>query len=251
MFYEYIAGPVSDPTEKSLALKPGNANKHSMDLNYLLIRSRRRTLALYITPEGNLEVRAPLRMPERTIEDFILSKQQWIEKHRRRLQHKQRQIVPKTYAEGEEFLYLGQAYRLAYRAEDKPAIELDGCLFIAEKYRTRAEKVIRFWYRDEAELILQDRTAVLAAEMQVQPQSVRLSNAAQRWGSCSPRGVINLSWRLVMAPLDIIDYVIVHELAHLKQHNHSRAFWQVVESALPDYKVRRAWLKQNGHLLSI
>lgn len=220
-----------------------------MNLSYELIRSRRRTLALHIMPDGGLEVRAPYQVTRQEIEDFIRSRLDWIEKNRYRVL--QAQTKPKSYAQGEEFWYLGAGYKLVFRPDDHPALELKGNLYIAERYRSRVEKVIRFWYRDEADTILKDRARVLAAEMQVQPQSIRLSNATQRWGSCSPGGGINLSWRLVMAPLEIIDYVIVHELAHLKQHNHSRAFWQEVESALPDYKVRRTWLKQNGHLLSI
>lgn len=218
-------------------------------MQYTLIRSKRRTLALHITPEGGLEVRAPLRMPQKEIEDFILLKQAWVEKHIRRISRSQPQ--PKSFTEGEEFYYLGERYKLVFADRDKPIIELNGDLIIAARFRDKAERVIKYWFRDEAEEVLLSRVQAFARDMQLEPQAVRISNATQRWGSCSVNGTLNLSWRLVMAPLEIIDYVVVHELAHMKQHNHSRAFWKEVAAVLPDYQYRRQWLKLNSHLLNL
>lgn len=87
--------------------------------------------------------------------------------------------------------------------------------------------------------------------MDVRPEKLRISSARTRWGSCSAKGTISLTWRLVMAPPEILDYVIVHELAHLKVKNHSSAFWKVVETYLPGYQNQRKWLKQNGHTLDL
>ena len=96
-----------------------------------------------------------------------------------------------------------------------------------------------------------ERVAFFARSQDVKPGKLCISSARTRWGSCSAKGTLSFTWRLVMAPLDIIDYVVVHELCHLKEMNHSRAFWERVETILPDYKRRRKWLKENGGALRL
>jgi len=194
-------------------------------------------------------VRAPFRLSEKTIENFIRSKSRWIEKRQSQVQ--QNRVEPKSYTFGEEFLYLGELYQLALTDKTKPIVELNGQLYLSSKFQDKAEQEIRKWYRKEAESILKHRLEVYAAEMKLQPKSIRITSARQRWGSCSVKGDINLSWRLITAPLEIVDYVVVHELAHMKQHNHSKAFWAIVESVFPDYKARRKWLKDNSRLMDI
>jgi predicted metal-dependent hydrolase len=219
----------------------------NMKLEYNLIRSKRRTLALHITKEGGLEVRAPLKMSLEFIEAFVVSKQKWFAKHKQRMQESQ--PVPKSFVEGEQFLFLGKQYPLQFSDEQPSPVELSDTLCLATRLQSRAGKVITGWYRLQATQILADRVEHFSVLMSIKPKQIKINNAGQRWGSCSPNGNVNFSWRLVMAPLEIIDYVVVHELAHLLRHDHSGIFWSKVEAILPDYKLRRKWLKDNGRLL--
>lgn len=216
---------------------------------YTLIRSRRRTMALHIRGDGTLEVRAPLKLSTDVIDAFVAGKQSWVAKHLARMQ--QNKPVAKSYTEGEQFLFLGKSYPLQFCDEQKAPVVLGETLCLASRLQGRAEKVLTGWYRQQAMQTLSERVAFYSEVMKSRPKQIKLSNARQRWGSCSVRGRVNFAWRLVMAPPEIIDYVVVHELAHLLRHDHSSAFWQIVQTVLPDYKTRRNWLKEKGRLLTM
>jgi predicted metal-dependent hydrolase len=113
------------------------------------------------------------------------------------------------------------------------------------------EKLFTAWYKQQARWVLAERVEWFASRFKFTFTQVRISSARTRWGSCSNRGSLSFTWRLVMAPLEVVDYVVVHELAHLRIKNHSPAFWKKVESILPDYKARQKWLKTNGGLLAL
>ncbi len=115
-----------------------------------------------------------------------------------------------------------------------------------EKERELIKEMLTKWYKDSFGDIVRERIEKYSPELNVAPAKIFIKNQKTRWGSCSTKGNINLNWLLVMTPLEIIDYVIVHELSHLKVMNHSQEFWTLVESILPDYKERRKWLKENG-----
>ncbi|MDR1068877.1 MAG: M48 family metallopeptidase [Clostridiales Family XIII bacterium] len=186
----------------------------SPDYNYTLLRSKRRTLVIRVTENG-LEVRAPLRMPLAEIERFVAAKAAWIAKHMREI----------------------EAVKSA-RAEFQETVNKDERARLTAEYRARAQRDIPA------------RTAALAQIMGVQPASVKVGSAKTRWGSCNAKGAVHFSWRLIFAQQDTIDYVIIHELAHLRQLNHSKAFWDIVARYVPDYKQHRARLKDLGRKLA-
>ena len=161
-----------------------------------MIRTKRKTLAIYIRPGGLVELRAPMHYPKRDIDRFVASKAKWIEEKR--------------------------ALVLA-RGEDRP--EPDAAL--EAELRARARE------------ILPGRVAFYAKQMGVAPARITITGARTRWGSCSGKGNLNFSWRLMLAGEREIDYVVVHELAHLREMNHSPRFWAVVEAVLPDYRERK------------
>lgn len=170
---------------------------------YELVRSKRKTLALYVKRDGRLEVRAPLRTSTAYIDSFVLKKQDWIENTRSRLAERQaaKQIIRLTA--GEEARYKKQAKGYLQQK----------CRFFAERMGLRCGEV-------------------------------KINGAKTRWGSCNRKGDINFTYRLLLAPEELIDYVVVHELAHLKEMNHSAGFWAVVEQTMPDYKSRRKRLRE-------
>lgn len=210
-----------------------------------IVRSKRKTLALIVRPDGSLIVRAPLKTAEKTIWGFIEDHAEWIEKKRAEalaaLPPTPRQFVP-----GERFLFLGTAYPLEIvKGQQKPLI-LEGNFKLAESAQTDARLVFEHWYRAQARRILEDRVNSYANEYGLHYQKIGITSARTRWGSCSGNGSLNFSWRLIMAPMEAVDYVVVHELAHTVFHNHSRRFWKKVESIMPDFKERRKWLRKNG-----
>lgn len=217
-----------------------------------IIHSRRRTYALIIERDGSLTVRAPLRASRAQIERLVLEKAGWIQAKQEWLKSQPAAFAPKNYVQGELFNYLGSTFPLEITSASRPALQLEGGHFrLARSALPRAGQVFTRWYRQQARLVISKRAQARAAELGLVYRSLRISSAQTRWGSCGATGTLNFSWRLVMAPLAVIDYVILHELVHLDIRNHSPAFWGRVAQLMPDYKQQVAWLKANGRGLSL
>ncbi len=205
---------------------------------YTLSRSRRKTAAIYIR-NGSVEVRAPLRMPKRDIDFFVASKADWIVRtiEASREQARNRDTFALGY--GDSILYRGALYPIT--ATQDACTHFDGTAFCLpcglspEEIKDACVQV----YRSLALRHLPALTLSYARRMDLAPAAVKISAAQTRWGSCSGRGSINFSWRLIMAGDDVIEYVVIHELAHLAEMNHSARFWHVVGGVLPDYRERR------------
>lgn len=182
-------------------------------ISYNLIRSARKTIAIQIAADGSVTVRVPKQCSRAAAEKFVEEKREWIRRKQRELEQRIREQEEKkgqqTEWTQEEYLY----------------------------HRMRAERILR------------ERTEYFAGQMGVSFGRITIRDQKTRWGSCSARGNLNFNWRLILAPLEVLDYVVVHELAHRREMNHSDRFWKQVESVLPDYTWRKAWLKKNGDLL--
>jgi len=226
-----------------------------MDFHYHLIRSRkrRRTISLHIKEDGRITVSVPYRTPEAEIVRFMEERRSWI---CRKLSEKERlkKEAEKSFLPGEQFLYLGEWYPLAVEENGsrRPPLKLSFGRFILNPDSIgEARDAFIQWYKKEANEVIVSRVEIYGHRLRLFPKRVRITNARCRWGSCSRDDCLALSWRMIMAPLSIIDYVLLHELAHIKEKNHSKRFWNEVEMILPDYRKRRLWLKENGHLLQI
>jgi len=216
---------------------------------YTLTRSKRKTIALYIR-NGGIEVRAPMRVSKREIEEFITSKEKWILKNisLQQKQENKRESFKLNYGD----IVTCQGYEFVLTAVDSKHVRFEGENFNIPQGLTPEEikKACVKLYKHMATNILAYKTHILAEEMSVEPTDVKINSAKRRWGSCSAKGNINFSWRLIMADEDVTDYVIVHELAHLIELNHSKRFWAIVESVLPDYKERKTRLRELQQRLS-
>ena len=173
------------------------------------IRSRRRTMELHIREDGALIVRAPRFVRDEAIHRFVREKSSWIEKARQRILER------------------------AKLAQDLQPL-------LPEEERGHKERALA---------LLTERCGFFSGMMGVTYTHIGISGARSRWGSCSPRGRLRFNWRLAMAPAHVLDYVVVHELAHLKELNHSRRFWAQVAAILPDFREAKTWLKENAFLL--
>jgi predicted metal-dependent hydrolase len=201
---------------------------------------------LEITPDARLVVRAPFRVEESFIRDLLRRKRSWILRKQEDARHRQsRRTFPRQFVGGESLLYLGQSFPLVLRETGLPFF--DGESFhVAPRLQDRLREIFIRWYRDQAARFFPQRVAFHAARMGLRFPPVRISGARKRWGSCSPRGKLSFSWRLIMAPPGVIDYVVIHELAHIPVRNHSCQFWNLLESFMPDFKNQKKWLRENG-----
>ena len=215
-----------------------------------IVRSRRRTIALEVTPQATLVVRAPHRVPQAYIEEMIREKSAWVLAKMEEMRKRPQPIVH-AYAEGEVFWFLGRPYPLQFLETSSGGIERTDRLFVPPRFRDTARQQVRQWYLQEAAKEIHSRCMWFSMMTGYSPASLRITDARQRWGSCTHRGGLNFSWRLIQAPLSIVDYVIVHELVHLRQMDHSPQFWKKVEELMPDYRQRRKWLRENERLLRV
>lgn len=213
-----------------------------------VVRSKRRTVSVSIDSLGRVIVRAPLRYSDEKIAAFLTEKEGWIVKHKRRIDGAGI-CLPEKNLDGYRLLLLGEEYEIVLYEKARVYVDEDGKrLFVP---RENSEERLRRFLKENAKRIFTQATAARAEEMGIAYKSVSHSSATTRWGSCAGDNALRFSYRLLYAPKDVIDYVIVHELCHVLHHDHSAAFWSAVEGVLPDYKEKRKWLKDRGALLKI
>jgi predicted metal-dependent hydrolase len=216
-----------------------------------LIHSKRRTIALIIQHDGSLTVRAPLRMHEDAILEFVQNHAKWIQKKQA---HAKASFLPPTkfFREGETFLFMGKEYPLNILANQRPALTFSGSRFqLTNSQVPKARQIFVRWYKDQALRVISGLISDQTNKSKFSYRKIRISSARTRWGSSSTNGTLSFTWRLIMAPPEVIDYVVVHELVHTQVRNHSQKFWALVEDIMPEYKQHVCWLKNNGHLLRL
>jgi predicted metal-dependent hydrolase len=216
-----------------------------------IIRSKRRSIAFTVERDGSLVVRAPLQATDELIRSLVESKEDWIRTTQEKLRKLGPSPVHKKFVDGEEFYYLGQSYRLEIVKGRQTNLHLNGSFKMSPAARPKVRLAFESWYKKQARAIIPGRVKRLASQLGLEYQRIRITSARTRWGSCSSRGTLSFTWRLVMAPEVMIDYVIVHELVHLRIPNHSKEFWRQVELIMPDYKGKRLWLKKNAAVLTL
>ncbi len=192
-----------------------------------LVRSRRRTLALQITADAQLIVRAPKWASQTEIDRLVNDKSSWIRKKQQEVRAMKAELAARQEEQANSFLYLGEL-----------------------RPRVMAPEVLESWYRIQAREVIGERVALFSQRSGLTYSSLKITSAKTRWGSCSRQGTLNFTWRLVMAPLWVVDYVVAHEISHLAHHNHSRRFWQKVAELFPNFKEARRWLHTNQQRLT-
>ena len=209
---------------------------------YRLTRSSRKTLAMRVLPDGTVEVRAPLRLAKREIDAFVAKHAAWIASQRDK--HKALREAAVPLAEGTLVPFLGES--LPLRFSQASFGQKGGCIWLPENLPPEA--ALEQFYRQEAIALLPPVAKAFAEKMGVSYRRIGITGAKKRWGSCSGKGSINFSWRLMAAPMAAVELVVAHELAHLRQLNHSPAFYKILASVLPDWRERKALLENAGRL---
>ena len=200
--------------------------------------------------EGIVIVVVPRLLTQERIKKLLDDKKLWI-KQKIALHPQAKVIHEKQYVSGEAFSYLGRNYRLKVAEGELTPIKLvQGRLAISVPKGSSQSKLVKYaltsWLRTRAELKLREKLIRYSPIVGVETNGYKVKSFQSRWGSCTPRGRVDFNWKIIMAPNRVVDYVVVHELCHLKQHDHSPQFWKLVESIMPDYLESKEWLRVNG-----
>ncbi|MBP2627380.1 MAG: hypothetical protein H6Q68_2091 [Firmicutes bacterium] len=231
----------------------------SSQLTYHVIyQKNRKTIQLKVLTSTHLEITAPNNFPNASIQKILHKKRNWIVKQILHLSNAMSNPINKSITHGARVLYLGAPHTLIFTSNycSQPTIHLKDNQIIIDTPNINtaqttplAESLLRQWYLESASNILSAKTSLWAAKINVQPQRITIKEQKTRWGSCSSKGNLNYNWRIVMAPPEVIDYLVIHELCHLRVPNHSALFWQVVGKFSPNFKNHRTWLQTNGTIL--
>ncbi|MEX1377553.1 MAG: SprT family zinc-dependent metalloprotease [Eubacteriales bacterium] len=216
-------------------------------MEYKLIKSKRKTISIQINKDAQVIVKAPHSVSQKYIENFILSKKGWIEKNVEKMKETAVLRQPKKFIGGEIFMLFGKEYMLCVSSVDSKIKIMDDRIFFPSKFMDNPKDHMVKFYKKIAKKYLTERALKIAKQLNLQPNSIKITSADKRWGSCSSKKNINFSYKLIMADEIAIDYVIIHELCHLLYMNHSSSFWNAVHSIMPNYKTCKNYLKQNEH----
>ncbi len=222
-----------------------------MDLHYSIKYSDRKTVTITVERDRSIVVKAPRGTPAEKIAAIVESKKFWIYEKLKSTQKYSSEIPAKEFVSGETVLYLGKKYRLEIVKSDKEEIRFAGKFIVAAVSSERASAVFKDWYKKQASRIITERVERYARNLGVKYNKVLISDLKYRWGSLTPKNNLNFNWRLVKAPMHVIDYVVVHELAHFFENGHSFRFWQIVSTQIPNYLSAKIWLKNNGYILEV
>ena len=215
--------------------------------------ARAKRLRLVVAP-GKVEVVVPRRVGDASVEAFVHSRRRWLLEKTEALRERSLAAVPQRFVSGAKVLFRGRFLGLRVKATGgrrarmryATAFHVEVPRDLSEAEREAAGRLVTTWLRDRA---LEDASHFVrrhAPRLGVEPSGLRIGNQKTLWGSCSSRGVISLNWKLMAAPRTIFEYVVVHELCHLRVRNHGASFWRLVGFLLPSYEERRAWLKKHG-----
>lgn len=223
-----------------------------MELSYEIRRStKRKKLTITVERDRSVVVHAPANVPEGAIRQLVDKKRPWLFE---KLHHAQKyQPLPhppgKELVNGEAALYLGRSYRIELVDGENATIHFAGKFLIPRAHARQRRQVLRQWYVERAREKILPRVRSHANSLGVEFEQANINDSRYRWGSCTPRNNLNFNWRLIKAPMFVIDYVIVHELAHLIEANHAPRFWNIVRAQLPVMERARDWLRDNGQRL--
>lgn len=228
------------------------------DIEYrLLPGADRQTTDIVIERDGQISVRPPKRMTPEQVDATVLSKRMWIYRNLAEWRDLNATRVVREWVNGESFLYLGANYRLLLVEDQDETLKLkDGrfCLrrsVVDQLGQEGAHQAFQDFYEQKGHERLRKRVEIFAAKLGVRPGEVAVKDLGFRWASCTAEGRLQFHWKCMMAPSTVIDYIVVHELCHIRHRDHSAAFWNEIDKVLPNYADRKEWLRRHGARLDL
>jgi predicted metal-dependent hydrolase len=227
----------------------------------LCISKRRKTITLRVNRNGSVAVTAPSYVKTTIVRRFVKSKVEWVLDKQKYFLETARKYPPKEFKNGETFPLLGRKYRLKIVKVPElhnPSFKTEGgrLMIFVDRYPDKEQKeitreTVQEWYTIHTEKKVNILIKKYAPYLDVLPMKIKVVDQTSRWASCSKSRIIRFNWRLSTMPISVLEYIVVHELCHLKIHNHSTQFWRAVKSVLPDYENRRTWLRENGSIIAL
>ena len=237
-------------------------NQNDRSIQVPVIRSKRRSVSIVIDPNNGVSIRAPFKPSVGVLTKLVEDKTNWVFHKLSELEGFKRRYPEKEYVSGDVLLYLGKNISIHVQPHariKKPHVSYYKGIFIVNlkegltdsQRKNTIKKLMTAWFKERARLIFRQRIEHFSKILGVRPRSMKLTNAKSRWGSCTAKGTVRISWKLIMAPIEILDYVIVHELCHIKRRDHSNEYWKLVTSIIPNWKELRNRLKKESALYTL
>jgi len=233
-----------------------------LEIPYSITRTKRKTVGIVVEPDGFVNVKAPLDLETQKIHDAVNKKKNWIVNNLKKVQEIVKPIpLKQELVSGEKILLKNNLYRLKITPTPKKKTNVIFAfrmlnVFVnehleKEEKQEEIKKAINKWYKERALSIISERIEKYEKYLEIKPKEIKIRDQKIRWGTCTPEGTLIFNWRIIMAPVSAIDYVVVHELCHIQDPTHSSKFWTLVESLLPNYKKWKEWLRINGPSLDL
>ena len=222
-----------------------------MRLQYEIKYSDRKTLNITVERDRTIIVRAPRHLSESRINELVYSKRLWIKE---KLAHSQKYPVDSEYKEfvsGETLMYLGKNYQLLVQDEEVEHIVFEQRFIISKSNQPKANTLFKAWYKQQALKKIEPIAKRVAKNLGVEYNECKVSEMKYRWGSCTPANNIIFNWRIIKAPMIVLEYLVAHELVHLIEPNHTSRFWNILSIQAPNYHRAKGWLKKHGHRLEV
>lgn len=231
---------------------------------YSIVRSNRKTIGISVSQSQGVKITAPRFVSDKQIAEVVRSKSNWIIEKLSHFEVMKSEMPQRKFTDGEIFFVLGKEYplKIVTSLETTSSVDIsDNNLVVSlpknfydNASETRAQLIRNLlinWYKKFTLEVVTQRINFFSEKLQVTPLKVIIKDLKTIWGSCTGKNVININWKIIMAPMNIVDYLVVHELSHIKIKNHSKQFWNLAQSILPNYKECSKWLKDNGHKLNL
>ena len=213
---------------------------------------RRKTVSIFIERNGSVRVLAPVTVPDEKIEEAVRAKEYQIFTKLAKWKELNQGKVNREFVNGQSFLYLGRNYRLTITENQEVPLKISGGFFhLDKKHLSKADNLFKEFYKDKAEKKIKERMKLIEEKFQDKPTSIKVLELQNRWASWTPKNGLNFHWKCIMAPVSVLDYIITHEMVHLKFPNHSDKFWNELDKKMPNFREHENWLKNNGVKMSL
>jgi predicted metal-dependent hydrolase len=221
-------------------------------IHYDLIYKKRKSMRMLIDVYCNVEVQAPKGTPEQIVIQFLEEKWDWILQKKKEMKDRLEGSQEKVYEQGESFLYLGNTYPI--QISQDPTIEQDHAvlegdrlhIYVKQLEDERIKQALKRFYYQQCKELVEKSIRAYQSHFKTKPRSIRITDNKTNWGTCDAKQQLTFNWKLAMAPLEVIDYVVVHEMCHMVHLNHDRSFWRLVGKIMPDYEEQENWLARSS-----
>ncbi|WP_373284255.1 M48 family metallopeptidase [Priestia taiwanensis] len=230
------------------------SNNH---INYEIKHKNRTSIRILIDSLGNLEIHVPKGTTEEAIQHFLKGKWDIIEQKVREVKERQNGPKQRNYDEGETFLYLGRNYPIQINhdttiSQDYVVFEGDTLyVYVNVLEDEKVKQALRHFYYKQCKALVEESIAFYQSYFKMKPRSIRITDSKKNWGTCDGERKLTFNWRLAMAPREVLDYVVVHEMCHMMHMNHDRSFWRLVGKIMPDYKEKERWLAVSNWKMTV